>query len=71
MNKETAHAISNFSADIANRCTKLVEELSMQDSAVTDGVKSILGKILGETYFLALPAWEKFPELKPKEISSN
>jgi hypothetical protein len=71
MNEKTALSVTNFSVDIANLCTKLVNELSMQDHDAINDVKLILGKILGETYFLALPAWEKFPELKPKEISLN
>lgn len=70
IDKNIAIALSNFALEVSSQATKTLIDLEpLISQEQMQKAKLAIGKVLGETYFLASPIWDAYPELKPKELS--
>ncbi len=72
MNKDVAENLVKFSTDVFSQASKLISTLELKiDNQELEKIKLLIGKVLGEAYFLTEPIFKTYPDLIPLEFLSE
>jgi hypothetical protein len=72
MNKEVAANLVDFASIVFSQASKLISVVEPKiDIEELEKIKFLIGKVLGEAYFLTAPIFKMYPELIPKELLSS